>query len=106
MLSLVVYLGFEDIKEKNFVDVNSDEVKRCSLSRTKRVIREICLCNNFEYFCTFTVNSKMSDRYSLDDVQEKMRKVLYKIKRKNKNFSFILITEKHKDRSFPFSWYG
>lgn len=95
--------GFEDIKKnKTFVDVNSDEVKRCSLSRTRRNIRELALCNNFEYFCTFTVNSEMADRYSLDEVQKKMRKVLHKIKRKNKDFAFLIITERHKDGAFHF----
>lgn len=95
--------GFEDIKKnKTFVDVNSDEVKRCSLSRTRRNIRELALCNNFEYFCTFTVNSEMADRYSLDEVQSKIRKVLHKIKRKNKDFAYLIITERHKDGAFHF----
>ena len=35
----------------------SQEIDRISLSRTKRNIREICLCNDFTYFATVTVNS-------------------------------------------------
>lgn len=96
--------GFEEINKKkgNFVDVNSEESKRCSLSRTKRNIRELAFCNSFEYFCTFTVNSQMCDRYSLNDVQEKLKKVLHKIKRNNKEFAYLIITEKHKDGAFHF----
>lgn len=95
--------GFEELKKRNtFIDVNSEEVKRCSLSRTKRNIRELALCNDFEYFATFTVNSEKCDRYSLNDVQDKIKKVLHKIKRKNKNFAFLIITEKHKDGAFHF----
>lgn len=96
--------GFEEtIKKSNdFVDVNSEESKRCSLSRTKRNIRELALCNSFEYFCTFTVNSQMCDRYSLNDVQDKLKKTLHKIKRKNKDFGYLIITEKHKDGAFHF----
>lgn len=96
--------GFEEInkKTKDFVDVNSEESKRCSLSRTKRNIRELALCNSFEYFCTFTVNSKMCDRYSLSEVQDKLKKVLHKIKRKDKEFAYLIITEKHKDGAFHF----
>lgn len=95
--------GFEEIKKKDsFIDVNSDEVKRCSLSRTKRNIRELALCNDFEYFATFTVNSEKCDRYTLNDVQDKIKKLLHKIKRKNKDFAFLIITEKHKDGAFHF----
>lgn len=95
--------GFEEIKKRNtFVDVNSEEIKRQSLSRTKRNIRELALCNDFEYFATFTVNSEKCDRYVLNDVQDKLKKVLHKIKRNNKNFAFLIITEKHKDGAFHF----
>ena len=95
--------GFEEIKKKNnFIDVNSEEVKKCSLSRTKRNIRELALCNDFEYFATFTVNSEKCDRYVLNDVQDKLKKILHKIKRNNKDFAFLIITEKHTDGAFHF----
>ena len=96
--------GFEETTKKtnDFIDVNSEESKRCSISRTKRNIRELALCNSFEYFCTFTVNSLMCDRYSLNDVQDKLKKVLHKIKRNNKEFAYLIITEKHKDGAFHF----
>ena len=95
--------GFEDIKSKNtFIDVNSDEVQRCSLSRTKRNLRELALCNNFEYFSTLTIDSAKCDRYTLDICQTKLKKILKKIKRKNPDFAYIFITEKHKDGAFHF----
>lgn len=95
--------GFEEVKKKDiFIDVNSDEVQRCSLSRTKKNIRELALCNNFEYFATFTVNSDKCDRYTLNDVQDTIKKILHKIKRTNKEFAFLIITEKHKDGAFHF----
>lgn len=56
--------GFEEINKKNILS-NEEEVERVSLSRTKRNIKEIALCNNFEYFVTITINSKSCDRYSL-----------------------------------------
>lgn len=95
--------GFEPIdKQENFVDYNSDEVKRVSLSRTKRNIREIALCNDFEYFVTLTIDSEKCDRYSLDIVQDNLKKLLKKIKRTNKDFRYIFITERHKDNAFHF----
>ena len=84
-------------------NITSDsEIERISLSRTKRNIKELALCNNFEYFATITINSKNCDRYSLIEAQKLLRKNLYKIKRKNNNFKYLFITEKHKDGAFHF----
>lgn len=97
--------GFESEQEKKklgIFDYNAEEVKRVSLSRTKRNIRELALCNDFKYFVTLTINSKNADRYCLDEVQEKLKRILKKIKRKNKDFKYIFITEKHKDGAFHF----
>lgn len=95
--------GFEELhKEKTIKEEYEDEVRRCSLSRTKRNIREIALSNDFEYFATITVASEKADRFNLDECQEKLRKIFKKLKRKNKNFAYIFITEKHKDGAFHF----
>lgn len=96
--------GFEEIKKTNdsFIDVNSEESKRCSLSRSKRNIREIAFCNGFTHFATLTVDSLKADRYNLEICQKKLKKTLEKIKRKNKDFRYIFITEKHKDNAFHF----
>lgn len=93
---------FEEQKKLGTFDYNSEEVSRCSLSRTRRNIREIALCNEFDYFATLTVDSQFGDRYSLEDCQNKLKKILKKIKRKNKDFRYIFITEKHKDSAFHF----
>ena len=111
----IVYLkssrdkGFEEIKdyidfigtaEDNFI--LSNESSRCSLSRTKRNIRELALCNNFTHFATLTINSH-NNRYSLNKVQTKLKYLIHEhIRRKNKEFAYIFITEKHKDGAFHF----
>lgn len=83
--------------------LSSDEEKeRVSLCRTKRRIKEICLCNDFTSFGTVTINSQYADRYNLEEVQLKMRKICKKIKRKNKDFKYIFVTEKHEDGAFHF----
>lgn len=81
---------------------DKDEIERISLSRSKSTIKSICLSNDFEYFATITVNSLNCDRFSLTSCQEKMKKICKKIQRKNKNFKYIYITEKHKDGAFHF----
>ena len=93
---------FEEQKSLGTFDYNSDEVSRISLSRTRRNIREIALCNEFEYFVTLTISSDLGDRYSLEDCQFRLKKILKKIKRSNKNFRYIFITERHKDGAFHF----
>lgn len=81
---------------------NIEEVERISLSRTKKNIKEIALCNNFEYFVTFTVNSSTCDRFSLIDCQNKLKTILKAYKRKYKEFAYLIITEKHKNGAFHF----
>ncbi len=96
--------GFEEISKENtyIPQTESEEVQRISISRTKRNIREICLCNDFQYFATITVNSANCDRFSLSECQRTLKKKLHKLKRKNSNFAFIFITEKHKNGAFHF----
>lgn len=97
--------GFEEIKKKknNYIDnKNDEETERVSLSRTRRNIRELSLCNDFEYFTTFTINSNSCDRFNLTECQTLLRKKLKALKRKNNNFAYLFITEKHKDGAFHF----
>lgn len=92
--------GFENIQLKK--SSTKEEVEYSSLSRTRRNIRELSLCNNFTHFATLTVSSSRFDRYALDDCQEHLRSIIKKIKRNNKDFIYIFITEKHKDGAFHF----
>lgn len=117
--------GFEKIKEKGWFDTyeqerekdtktdkNSREIQRISLSRTKRNIRELALCNDFEWFGTLTIKTDRTegtstcDRYSLDEVQNKLKKLLRRVRDRNayhgKGLRYLIITEKHKDGAFHF----
>lgn len=87
--------------EKGFL---SDEEKslKASLSRSKRMIREYALANDFSYFFTCTVNSALADRFSLTECQTNIRKIMKAIKRKHTNFKYLFITERHKDGAFHF----
>ena len=100
--------GFEEVnKQETFIKQTEDEeLQRVSLSRTKRNIREIALCNNFTHFATVTINSRFTDRFSLTECQDKLKKKLRRLKDRakfeNKDFGYIFITEKHKDGAFHF----
>ncbi len=80
------------------------EKERVSLSRTKRRIKEICLCNNFEYFVTMTVSSKIKEynRFELENCVYNCKKFMHKLKRKSKDFKFIFITEEHDKGGYHF----
>lgn len=92
--------GFEDIVIKKKTD--KEEIERISVSRTRRNVRELALCNDFEYFCTITVSSSKCDRYLLDEVQDNLRKCLRNIRNDCDYFKYLIITEKHKDGAFHF----
>lgn len=88
-------LGIENVS-------SSEEIERVDKLRAKRKIRQLCLANQFEFFTTITVNSLNADRYSLEECELQLKKLLNKIKRKNKDFKYIIIIEKHKDGAFHF----
>ena len=95
--------GFEEIKKAStdYIEQFDSNSLSSSISRSRRMVRELALCNDFEYFCTFTVASENS-RFHLDKCQEELRKIFKKIKRKHKDFRYLVITEKHKDGGFHF----
>lgn len=111
-------------KEKKLIldHQNNDDIEKehllQSVSRSKRNIRRICLSNEFQYFATWTVSSEFADRFSVQNVQDKIRELLkeyqrksisYKNKIKNKRdrerydtFKYIYIIEKHKNGALHF----
>lgn len=97
-------------KTKRKINVNPnflktpEEVERVSLSRTKRRIKDICLCNDFEYFVTMTVSSKFEyyNRFDLEECVSNCKKFMHKLKRKSKDFKFIFIIEEHKKGGYHF----
>lgn len=103
MLSLNGWERIEDNKQFGIIpQTDSEEIQRISLSRSKRNIRELALCNSFEYFATITVNNEFCDRFHLEQCQILLRKKFKKIKRSHKDFAYLFITEKHKDGAFHF----
>lgn len=83
---------------------DNDEVNRISLSRTKRRIKEICLCNDFEWFVTMTVSSKIQEynRFDLENCVDNVKKLMKKIQRKSVDFKYIYIQEKHDNGAYHF----
>lgn len=86
---------------KNF-SVSQEEKDRISTSRRKRRIKEIALCNDFEWFGTFTISSKLDyiNRYDLEECAIELKKKMKAYRRKYKDFKFVYVFETHKDGAY------
>lgn len=74
---------------------NSEKMNE-ALSRAKRIITDLCLCNDFDYFCTFEFNEMHVDRYNLKLCYQKIRKFFNNFKnRYAPDFKYLIIPEFH-----------
>lgn len=80
-------------------DPQSEQEKElCNLARARSSIRELALCNPWEYFVTLTLNPDKQDRFSLDGF---VRDLGVWIGNYNKKFGvhlkYLLVPEQHKN---------
>lgn len=77
----------------------TEERLAASISRTKSRIFELALCNEFTYFCTFTMDAeKVKDRFDLDNLQKSFAQFIRNLNRGRENkILYLLIPEKHKN---------
>lgn len=70
-----------------------------SLSRTRRTILEYALCNDWSYFCTFTLDKLKYDRFNLLSFKKDLSQWLrdYRKSHPDININFLLVPEQHKD---------
>lgn len=75
-----------------------DERLRTSIARTRSRIRELALCNDFEYFCTFTLSPEKQDRHDLKRwVKDFGNWVGNYNKKYNTKLEYLIIPEQHKN---------
>lgn len=69
-----------------------------SISRSKARVHELGLCNDWKWFCTFTLSPEGHDRYDLGTFKKQFPKFINNI---NYNYGceikYLLIPEQHKD---------
>lgn len=71
-----------------------------SLSRTRARIFELALCNEFQYFCTFTQDQTKRERFDLKAFRKdfsQMVRDLNKSRAENQRIKYLLIPEQHKN---------
>lgn len=75
-----------------------DEKLDASLSRARRVVLELGLCNTWDYFFTCTLDASKLDRFDLVGFNKKLSQFMRDMRKKyGSHISFLLIPEKHKD---------
>ncbi len=86
----------KDIKDK---EKKSNDVKLLNnLTRAKTQILELALCNEWEYFVTFTINRDKHNRYDLDAYHKRLSQFIRNYNKKyDLQIKFLLVPEKHKD---------
>lgn len=81
---------------KNFLKSNNEKLYN-NIIRAKSNIFDYCMCNEFYYFVTITVNSE-HDRKDLDWLRKTTNQIIRDCRHKYGGyFKFILIPEQHKD---------
>lgn len=91
--------GYEEEKVSKKGKVNSTKLDN-NLSRAKAKVKEYALCNDWDYFCTFTLDSSKSDRYDLKEYIQKFGEFLHTYNRRcseSDRVMYLLIPEQHKD---------
>lgn len=70
--------------------------------RARSIIREYALCNEWEYFFTFTLNGARWSRYCLSDVIGCLLQWLQNQRRVNPKLKYLLVPEQHEDGAWHF----
>ena len=70
----------------------------CNLSRARSTIYELALCNDWEWFFTFTLDPMKYDRSNLKSFHKDLSRFFRKYREKHKvNVKYLLVPEQHKD---------
>lgn len=81
--------------------IDPERSKLSSRIRAKAAVRDIALCNQFDYFFTFTLSSEFVNRYDPVEVGKKVQTFL-KNASYRKNFQYVCVPELHKDGAIHF----
>lgn len=107
MFKVIVYktgftpTTFSDKPRKRLGLLTEDSLQR-SVRRSRAAISDYCGVNDFEWFVTFTFNPKKVNRYDLSHCYTKMQGWLWRTHRKNEDFKYIIVPERHKDGAIHF----
>lgn len=101
------YFTYSDNPKRQKCQVEEDYTpKFSSLSRTKTLIRDYILCNDFEYFATFTFDPAKCDSFKFANCWSKMSVWLHHqrdlSREKGIEFKYLIVPEQHKSGRWHF----
>lgn len=88
------------VKNINFNPKGSvnDSKLDCNIRRTINTIKELVLCNDWEYFITLTLDPKKYNRYDLSKYNKDLTRYIRNLRRKYQaDIKYMLIPEQHHD---------
>nr|DAW66239.1 MAG TPA: protein of unknown function DUF1424 [Inoviridae sp.] len=74
----------------------TNDVRDDSVRRAKNKVFDIALCNDFDYFITWTLDKEKIDRYNPEIISKKLQQFL-KDRVKRNDARYLVIPEHHKD---------
>lgn len=90
--------GFEEITTTTKKGTKNTEKLSNNITRAKTNIREYALCNDWDFWCTFTINPQKYDRYHLDEYIKHFTKFIQNYnRRREEHIKYLFIPERHKD---------
>ena len=90
---------FVESKYSKKNSVNAEKLSN-NISRAKSKVLELALCNDWDYFVTFTIDKEKYNRYDLKTYRKDFSEFLHNFNRrrsKEDKVSYILIPELHED---------
>lgn len=100
------------VRKPGYVAVGKDSSKKgsvnteklaCNILRAKSKVREYGFCNDWDFFCTFTLSPEKYDRHNLQKFQKDFSEFLHNYNRRCKEdekVAYLLVPEMHKDGSW------
>lgn len=89
--SSIIPLGPGPAEKRQSYDHKLD----ASLSRSRRVVLELALCNPWDYFCTFTLDEGKQDRFDLEAWYKKFTQWIRDQRKKGLEIVYLLVPERH-----------
>lgn len=84
-------------------EVYNHNIEAISINRTRQTVEDICLCNEFEWFVTFTFDPKRYNNAKLSCAKSYMTTWLHNAKaRHSPNLQYLVIPEPHKSGAWHF----
>lgn len=92
--------GIEDDRDKSRKGTVNEEKLSDNIIRARSKVKELVLCNPWDYWCTFTLDKSKYDRYNLKGYVKGLGEFLHNYNRRCEpeyKVKYLLVPEMHKD---------